>query len=298
MSGFGMMWVVCILSLWYNINMVENPVNNLSNSQLRFSYWYISHKLELKRWLAVGLAVVAALFWFYVIWQVVFGAINFQRDDVRLRQLIYGGNSVLPAMENSKPQSLQLSPIKVFSQADGRYDFLAQVANPNAAWLATFDYQFKTPPGNSLIRKGFALPGETKNLMDLGIKGSSVQLEITNQKWIKYGNFSYLKDVRHNFVFDKAEFIAGAGLGEPDRLVFELANKSPFGYWQFGVQALLYSGSQLVSINYLNLEQLKSGESRRVELFWHESLPAINNFEIKPDVNILDEDNIMPPVSQ
>ena len=56
----------------------------------------------------------------------------------------------------------------------------------------------------------------------------------------------------------------------------------------------LYSGGNIVSADYLVLEQLKSGEKRLVAFNWSGKLPRLSKIEIIPEVNVFDESNIMP----
>ena len=76
-------------------------------------------------------------------------------------------------------------------------------------------------------------------------------------------------------------------------LTFTAENDSAYSFWDVGFYALLYKGSQLASINYLDAEKFKSGESRDLQIQFYEGLPTITKTEIIPEVNIFDQDAYM-----
>lgn len=277
--------------------MKENSLPSLNNWELKISYWYLTHKLVLRRSVVVFLVILSSIFWFYIIWQLVFYFINYTQEQGQLRQLVIQDDSGRLPVDFLRPAPLQFTNIEILQGDGNRYDFLVRASNPNNNWLAVFDYQFITPEGDSLPRRSFLLPGQSKYLMDLGLNSSQTSFTISNQKWQSVANFEQIKNNRWQFVIEGETFTPGSQTDLPSRLTFQITNRSAFSFWEVGVQAFLYSGNNLASVNYLVLDQLRSGELRPVEFFWHERLPRINRLEIIPDVNILDEDNIMPPVS-
>jgi hypothetical protein len=50
-----------------------------------------------------------------------------------------------------------------------------------------------------------------------------------------------------------------------------------------------YRDDQIVGVNHYIANNLMSGENRPVRLSWLTNLSAVNRVEIKPDLNILDE---------
>ncbi|MFA5029445.1 MAG: hypothetical protein WC518_01685 [Patescibacteria group bacterium] len=268
--------------------------DNLTDRQLKLSYWYITNKLLLRKWLKIFLIVLSVIFWLFVLWQLIFLAINYSQEDYQTRRLIFGGNPNLLPLDSLKPAPLQTSVVQALGNESNGYDFFVQVANNNKDWLSTFDYQFVAPDGGGQLKSGFVLPGETKYLMALGVKSSAVQFQLANQKWRRVSDISGLYGDRYNFLIENDKFVAGQAVGDPGKLTFELTNKSAFSYWEVGITAVLSNGGNIVSVNYLTLNQVKSGEKRLVELLWNNPLPRVDSFEIVPEVNIFDDNNIMP----
>ncbi|MEK7653374.1 MAG: hypothetical protein AAB358_02765 [Patescibacteria group bacterium] len=275
--------------------MNETPGKELTDRQLKFSYWYVSHKIVLRRWLAGFLIAISAGMFFYVIWQLVFYFIGFRQDREWLARILTSDQNIGADLENLKPQPIQISNPEIFKGAGERDDFLVSVINPNKDWLATFDYQFADPAAGGLIAKGFILPGEEKYLFGSAQSDAGVAFQISNQKWQKIKNYETLYNNHFRFSITDDEFTPAVSPSEPSRLSFKLANNSAYNYWEVGVLALLMNGGNIETANQIVLNDFKSGETRDVEINWNMNLPRINSFEVIPEVNFLDPNNIKKP---
>lgn len=275
--------------------MLEDSTYNLTNRELRLSYWYVTHKLLLRKLLIALLALVCFLLLFFVSWQLAFFGFDYQVEKFQINRLVFGDNLILSSIESGRPTQLQISDPVTISNEDGRNDYFAQISNNNNDWLATFDYEFSNDSDQSRIRKGFILPNERKFLMDLGVEERIFGLNITNVNWQRIAESERIYNERHRLNIANEEFIPGVEAGDPNRLVFDITNDSAFSYWQVGIQAFLYSGGNVSSVNYIILEQFEAGESRHIELNWSNRLPRINGLDIIAEVNVFDEDNIIPP---
>lgn len=56
---------------------------------------------------------------------------------------------------------------------------------------------------------------------------------------------------------------------------------------------ILLGGQGVGGINYLALDQFRSGETRTVEMRWLTPLPTISDFVIVPEVDILNANSYM-----
>ncbi|MFH1173168.1 MAG: hypothetical protein V1692_01400, partial [bacterium] len=179
-----------------------------------------------------------------------------------------------------------------------RYDFFAQIKNPNQEWyVASFDYRFILSSGSTEVRQGFLLPEEGKYLMDLAVetKGASqARLEIRNIEWRRVNKHQipdYQAFYQEHFNFELADIAftsagqSAAGTGQVD---FNIINRTAYNFWNVGFQVLLYNGRQIAGVNYISLEQLLAGENRPVHVYWYEKLPNISQVEIIPEADIFD----------
>ena len=267
---------------------------NLTNRELKFSYWYITHKLALRRWLAIFLIIASVLIWFYVIFEMTFYAIDYNLEAYNLSRLASGQNSYLDGLETRAPKPLSFSPINILLGDDNRRDFFVEAANPNPNWLAVFNYKFTAPDSGGESKWGFILPGEKKYLMGLGLENAESGLEIADLRWRRINDFERTKNERLRFNITSEEFQGGVAPGDPNSVSFNITNDSAYNYWEVGIQVFLWSGGQLAGVNYITINQLKTGETRKVELNWANRLPRIDSIQVIPDINILDENNIMP----
>lgn len=274
--------------------MAEEQLQNFTDKELQFSYWYITHKLLLAKILVIFLSFICLSVWFYVGLNMYFFGVNYNVENYQIRRLLFEDNMSLSILASSVPRSFQVSDPIYFSGADNRNDYYVEISNSNGEWLITFDYEFDGVSGSPYVRNGFVLPTQKKFLMDLGVEGNVSGIKITDIKWERVANFEREYNERFRFTVSNEEFIAGSISGDPNRLIFNITNHSAYNYWQIGVQTFLQSGGNIVSINYIILEQFKSGETRAVELNFEGRLPRISGINVVPDINVFDENNIMP----
>lgn len=274
------------------------PTSGLTDKQLRFSYWYITNKLLLRRVIIFILAIIASAFWIYTIVGLVLFLLDFERIDNQAKQSLFSPADTSWSAQSGAPKSIELGGGMSFAGADGSFDLVTEISNPNADWLAEFDYNFRPESTSSVAQKSFLLPGESKYLMDLGKSFSEINLEISNIKWRRIYQYDKLKESHHRFIIENQWLFPPVKAGDPGRVKFEIINESPYGYWDAWAIIESYSGGNLVSINRAPLSAIKAGEVRAVELNWLQDLPGIDNFMVDIDVNFLDGANIMPLGSQ
>lgn len=271
------------------------PGSGLSDWQLKLSYFYVSNKLLFRRlWLAFLILLNCGL-WIYVVASLLIWSLNYNQTESQMRQLAFSAADFLPTVEAVKPQNLSFSDITAFASSEGRFDLTAEAKNPNADWLAEFNYAFVADGVTPKYFSAFVLPGQSKVLLDLGREGSNVRLEAKNLKWRRISDYQKLRSERDLLSVASYEFIPPSKTGNPSQLKLTLNNDSAFGFWEADVVAFLYSGGTPVGVNYLSLLQFKAGSQRDLTLNWLQNFPAIDAVEIIPEVNYLDENNIMPP---
>lgn len=272
--------------------MVDIPTSGLTDRQLKWSYWYVTHKLAIRKWVAVFLVVLAVGFWFFNIWQAAEYINDYNQRLAIVNRLLYSGDDNLGRIESTGPQALNFSGLDVIKADNGRYDALIRVVNPNRDWGAKFDYRFVD---SSEKLSGFVLPGGDKFLMGLGLTQAPGEIKIENLRWIKVADFDKYNAVNKQIAISEEDLVAGTSPADPNKVTFTATNNSAYSYWQAGFQVFLYSGQQLVSFNYFSVDKLLSGETRKIDLNWNSRLPRINNIEVVADVNLLDQENIIPP---
>ena len=272
--------------------MSDLPDGGLTDRQLKFSYWYVSHKLSLRKGLVIFLILISVLLWFFVGWQLTFYFINYKADRQLESYLLFTSDPSLAKIESQKPQDFSLSEVQVFETGTG-YDYMATISNANKDWLAEFDYQIVSGTSTSAVKTGYVLPDSASRIMEFNQPDPQPNLRVTNVKWTRIGNYPSLKNRRDYFTIENDKLTVGQGK-DPSELTFAITNGSPYSYWNVDIQVMLYSGGSPVGINHATIGQFKAGEKRTVDIFWNHNIPSDVTYEIFPVVNFLDSQNIMP----
>ncbi|MAF13365.1 MAG: hypothetical protein CMI53_00525 [Parcubacteria group bacterium] len=274
-----------------------NQPNKVSNFQLKISYWYVTHKLQLRRLLvALLVALIVALFGFSIFRASIILFVEDKELEQTLSLLTTDAINYEYFHEVNKPRELKIVSFDAVDGREKRFDFIAQVQNSNEKWVAT-DVLFQLISGGKVIaeKRSFVYPNETKFVAIFGqevLSGNPV-LRIADVKWRRYLGFNEFAEPRLRFVVGETDFKAARESGIKGELPistlnFEVSNKSGFSYWQTGIYIVLLSGQKIVAANYTTLDQFLSGETRTVEMRWYESLPTINEIQVLPEVDILD----------
>ncbi|MFA6919295.1 MAG: hypothetical protein WC244_04300 [Patescibacteria group bacterium] len=275
--------------------MDNTSTTNLTDKQLKFSYWYITHKLSLRKAWKIILAVIAGLVWLYVIWQLVVFVITYQSIQQSVQAMLFTSDASLPAIEQIAPRQLAISEMTVMNAGE-KYDYLVQASNPNNNWLTQFKYRFTTPSSTENdFRNGFVLPGESKYLMDLSKTSSQANLEMKDLSLLKVENFALTQNKMMRFVVDSVDIAKASKSTDPTKVSFTIKNDSAYSYWEVDLQILLMNGGSISGINHIVLNSFKSGENRKVEIFWNNPISNADSVNVIPNLNILDSDNLMSP---
>jgi len=281
----------------------------LSEDQLKWGYWWVTHKVQVRKVFTFFLALVAlALVGYagfgFADWY--FGSGVKERQDIgQLARTVIN----YPAFhEKFAPQELNIEGTSVLEAGEGMYDLATRLANPNASWWAEFDYQFLsgTEPLTA-SRRGYILPGDVKYLIGLGTKAASfpsgAAVAVANLVWHRLDNHVVRPDYatwsasRLNFLINDVKFQAPdpADQLKVSRASFTLQNDSGYGYWKVGFFIALLKDEQLVGANYVTVSELRAGDVRPVEASWFSDLPSVDRVEVTPEVNLFDNGVFIPP---
>lgn len=274
--------------------MIE-PGQNLSDKQLKYSYWYLLHKKEIKK---VGLGFLVAFDIVMVLW-VIFGLVKFLNNYSELNTLATAAPDYIDwqtyRQENNPKDLIVLSPITL-KTVSGKTDIGVLVKNNNAKWgVQKMTYQFVLAGGQTTpIQETFFLPDEEKYLLALGVEtiGTTASLQIINLSWrsLKYGEDFSLPVNISNETFVPASRIEGQDLG--GQASWRVDNNSSFSFYDPGFIVVLYSGSREVAFNYIQLNSLDSLSTRELTVSWGHNLPNVTSLRIMPQINLFDADII------
>jgi hypothetical protein len=271
----------------------------------KFSYWYVTNKVLLRRILIGAIISIGSIFWLYALWGLFdYFILDWSKNKQAIQQLVASRVFTQEWINRNRPQQISIGTARVFS-SDGKYDFLAEVSNPAEVYWAEFDYHFTFSNGSTSGSTNFILPNEEKWVSQLafsnGGRPSKARLVIDNIAWrrvdrAKVPDYQQWRDERLNISITDVEHEENIALEEGvyDRTSFNVQNLSAYGYYEVGFHVIAYRGSTPIGINYVVLKNLRTGDRRQVEVSWFDTLPQVSKIEVRPEVNIFDKGNYMP----
>ncbi len=280
-----------------------DSVGGVSESELRWSEWWVNHRDQVRK---AGIGIFAAVdaillgfgLWGFTDWLAIGGV----KEEQAIRQMTgqdyakFGGVGL---------EEVQVGAPFVLYGGAGKVDILAPIENRNGRFWAEIEYHFIVSGVEQPSLKTFVLPGQAKYLTHLGTSsdsGAGVELKIDRRLWHRAGTYgadsiqslydTRLNVVAENPVFKPADPSAATPVSSAN---FTLANHTAFGYYDVDLLVMLYRGDAIVGVNKLSVDRLQAGEKKTVELFWYQILPQVTRVEVVPDINIYDE-NVYRPV--
>lgn len=274
----------------------------LSEDKLKMGYWWVTHKVMVRKAFSVVLGIVGGLMLAYggfgfLDW--FFGSGVRERAEMgsMTKQWIdYGA-----FREAGAPKPLVIDDAVMLESGDKTYDFYSTVSNSNLRWWIELEYQFDAAGADIKPSKAYVLPGETKALYALGVKSDSrpggPSITIINFAWHKVNphmvqpDYATWAQARLRFSIEDVVYAPPAATDQIaiSRASFKVTNDTAYSYWNVGFFVTLYSGNRVAGINYVTISELRSGDERTVEASWFGELPSISRVEVAPEVNIFDD---------
>jgi len=267
----------------------NNP--NLSDKQLKYSYWFLLHKKSLKKLGIVSFIVFDVLM---ILWAIV-GLVKYLSNYSEFKELSQNSPSYIDwetYHNNNQPQDLIIGRTKVVKTISGQADIGVLITNPNIDWgMSQFTYQFVLAGGQTTpIMETWLLPNSDKYLLALSEQtvGVSASLQILDQQWQRIDrdqisiNEIEVSDVQFVPASQLAELTKGG------QVTWRVENRSAVSFWDVGWQVILYAGQNEVGFNYLQIKSLDSLASRELSVNWPESLSRVTSVRVIPDINLYD----------
>lgn len=272
--------------------MGEYKIDDVTEDQLKFSYWLLTHQQQLKKALIGFLIFTVGAIWGLVIYGFVVFLVQSPQDQQIIQGIINSNVDFAGFRERTKPQALEILEPQLIYTGNNKYDFVAEAVNPNERrGVAKLTYQFAsgdylTPTATIVI-----LPKQKVYLMSL----ANVSPEPLAGATLKLGGLTWqsisesAKFADPIFELGKVKFSRSEELGKFS-VAFTAKNNTLSNFWSVDLEAALFSGSRIVGVNQINAEQFFGEEARLMEISWFERLPQITSAEIVPVVNVYDSE--------
>lgn len=282
----------------------QDPTQEFSSQELKYSLWYVRHKALLYKILIGSLMAINASFIIFGLWKwgsYLWGWQDHARLQAGLTSFVnYSGMhprfGALPA---------QVAGVQILPSRENKFDAVAEMANPNDRFLINFDYYFLVGDVKTPTQKSFLLPGEIRLVAALGIKDSGgvmpeLVMENVTYERVSAHQISIPKDWQSerlnfklgNFIFLKSLQLEGQNT---DAIKFDLTNDSPYDYVAANFYVGLLQNGQVVGILPLYLDSIKSLETKNIDLRNFVSGLNITDLALYPLINVYNEEVYLKP---
>ena len=179
-------------------------------------------------------------------------------------------------------------------------DAIALLENQNTDWILTVSSGFSTTEGFKAAQD-IVIPPQSKRVvgvfgLDASLTGAQFQVTHVGFQRVSsrdFGDITKYTQERLQFVFGEEKYIGSSGDQNFDKLQVSVTNNSAYNFYDVGVQAIMYSDSQILGFEQVSLSNFISGQSRILDIH---SLPrgiTPTRVEFIPVVNIFDARTFM-----
>jgi hypothetical protein len=196
-------------------------------------------------------------------------------------------------------QDLSIGTARVFALGEAKYDFYAELQNPNTDWYATFSYAFTWSNGSTDTNTGFILPNETRPMIffreSSESRPGSAELVLSNIEWHRID--AHTIPNASQWLSDHGDFeitgmtyglTPGPGTEVIPTANFSVTNHSPYRYWDAEFLLVLKTGGAVTAVNTVAIPGLEPGETRAMEVKWFGNAPASGVVTAIPAINYFD----------
>jgi len=274
-------------------------IEELTEKQLKFGYWYLTHKKKILKGVNMSLIVFSAItFGYALIATGIYYIFQHEELQISLATSTFDYVNVLGVHQSNAILPLQITTRQVVNAGDGKIDIAIKVQNPNTKW-ALENVSFQVSHGGKFYdsQETFVLPGEAKYLFLLNVEGArsgTPQVFFENYHWRRVIQYQEWGPPRLNFLVTNKKFVSARQGEISDELPIsevqaDITNSTPYNYNDLEIQIALFSGSRMVGVSSVTMQDVASGDLRTIVSRWPQSLPSVSNVEIIPTVNILDQ---------
>ena len=288
-----------------NIDRYEDPTGEFTTKELRASEWYVRHRVLLGKLGTGSLVAICVLLNGYALlaWgnYLFFGLVEDAAMESQVVASVQNYNRIKPLYQ---AQAFQVNEVNSFALGSDRYDFVANITNPNKRFLGELTYSFQYSGGKTEPRTTIMLPGRTRPVAERGVESSGlpagIQFIIEDIKWKKinphvvFDPEAYI-DERLKFEFSNFDFVQKSAAADrpSNQMRFDIRNKSSYSFWQPTIYIELLNGTQTVGLMTTIIDKFLSGETRTVDLRNTTENLVVTDIRVHPYVNVFVLDEFM-----
>ncbi len=281
-----------------NIPKYEDPTQEFTSKELKWSFWYVRNKALLYRLTLILLVVINFGFLAFGGWK--WGVYLWGIEDYRrLERNLTASINYTGIHPHFGAQAVQVLNTQVFSSGENKFNVVAEMVNPNKQFLVKFNYYFVVNDKKTSAQAGFLLPGETRPVAELGLTdglGATPSIVLENIKYERINNRltpDPLSWQAYRLNFQVSDFVFLKSLAQEgnnaDAIQFKLTNGSPYSYVVPDFYVALLQNDQMVGILPLHLDSINSLETKSIDL--RSLLPglSVSAISVYPLINVYDQ---------
>ncbi len=267
----------------------------MTNTQLRASYWLVTNKEALKKYLAAVLIVFNVILWGFSIYKWIYyieGTTRFSLAMAEMKKDLINWKVV---HLNNIPMPLEIINFSFIPLGKSKYDFVAEINNSNDNWLASnLDYRFSWFQGTK-EQSSFILPQEKKFLLALNVESNIAPNDLSFE-FLKI-NWNRITPKMEMINFKTSDIVVGNILSEPSlkRVSFLARNNSAYSFWKAYFNVIIRQDGKIAAVNKIPIDQFLSGEERLIESPFSNIISQSAQIIVEPEINVLDANNIISP---
>lgn len=277
-----------------------DPTGEFTNKELRWSEWYLRHKIRLGQ-MGTGILIAWCVVTIgYSLWAwgayLIFGWSHDRRMIIQQTRELVNYRTLQPLYG---AQELQVDTVQVFRSGPDKFDAVAEVKNPNERWVARFKYHFVFGSESTPTAETVLLPQTIRPVAVFGYKTAAypqgAQFIIDEIAWRRL-NPHTLSDVA-SYQAERVQFVVDNFAFKPPEaiLTFDLANQSAYSYWRPVFYVDLLNGFQRVGLIPVSADQFRAGTKRTIDVRYFGDQLTVTEIRLHPVVDIYDESIYMLP---
>lgn len=281
---------------------MSDPFTQLSDKELEVGYWWTTHRIKIKAILIIIVIVALVALYANAGWRFYVYLSGTAAYEQMLVELTTNEINYAQIKASTGPKNLVVHSTKIFaSEQSSSYNILAEVENINQRWwLKQIKYQFNVNGELTDESTSYILPGEKKYLYYFNHEMSKVQatarLIIKREIWYRVKDSSLLdsqgKWYKPDFLVNDLNFVVDNFNNKQSKVNFNLANFSPYNFWEVKLQVLLWQGQKLKDFNVVSLDKVAPGDDRSIEVMMSRDLSSGLRPEVIVSANSMDEGNL------
>lgn len=266
---------------------------------LKTNYFFLSRRDELKKWWVILLIAIAVFLFFFSVTNVALYLIGIPRYQAMTVEMAtnYVDYDVIRA--SNAPQELILDSPVALSRTNDRYDLVIAAENGNSQWaVKSVSYTFTVDDQEVGNGTDFILPNSRKFLIVYNValesisSSSNISVAIADIKWSRIASADALPTI--DFAIENVDYTTSTVQSTTvNRVTADLKNNSFYSFWKTKFVVVLYNDESIIGIAEENVEPFRRDEQEKLFTQWDALGSAVTDVSIIPDINLLDDSNII-----